>query len=100
MVCAAEFPPLTVWLGPLDWLPVVGASLAGACAGGDVAVVEGAVDEGSELTEGGEVTGEVLDGVEVLELGSALWSLLPQPDSRTIEAAADDRVSRPTRPRR
>ena len=102
VVCAAEFPPLTVWLGPADSLPVVGAlpavgallvvgaSLAGACV---------AVD-GSEPTDGGEVTGDVLVGVEMLELGSEPSSLLVHPDSRAIEAAADDRANRPPRPRR
>ncbi|GAB7070600.1 hypothetical protein JCM12141A_48890 [Mycolicibacterium hodleri] len=104
VVCVAELPPLTVWLGPPLSAPVVGATLAGAPPApvppAPPVVVVGAGEAGAlESNDGGEVlAGVLLAGVVAGTLVSLALSSLPQPDSRAIEAA--EKRSRPTRPTR
>lgn len=105
VVCVAELPPLTVWLGPPTSAPVVGATLAGAPPApvppAPPAVVVGAGDtDVFEPSDGGDVlAGVLLEGVVAGTLVSVVLSSLPQPDSRAI-VAAEDRTNRPKRPAR
>jgi hypothetical protein len=100
VVCGAELPPPTVWLGPPPSDCVVGAPPAPVPPAPPVVVVGAGETDVLGPSDGGEVlAGVLLAGVVAGTLVSLVLSSPLQPDSSAIVAAAQDR-SRPMRPAR
>ncbi|WP_140696013.1 hypothetical protein [Mycolicibacterium hodleri] len=94
VVWLAELPPLMVWLGPGESLPVVGALLAGASPEPVGATEVLGLTDGGDVVAGAGTAADVVGVAEVVLLpGAALSSSLLQPDIKAIATAADERVS-------